>query len=104
VGKGDFLVREARIIIGICLGVAIVHIALTSQREGSLSSSPWVLLLFAAMFGWFAWDGVVSGRAVLGPALLAERKTHPIGFWLVIGLWSLFAIALSLLPFWIARR
>ena len=95
--------NKARIIIGICLGAALVHIGLASQREGALSSQPWEAMLFGAMFGWFAWDGIASGRAVLGPGLFAERESHPIGFWLVIGFWSLFAMALILLPFLLPR-
>jgi hypothetical protein len=87
--------NKIRIIIGVCLGVALVHIGLTSQR-----GSPWVIGMVGAMFGWFAWDGVANGRAVLGPALIAERETHPIGFWLVIGLQSLMAILALSVPLW----
>jgi hypothetical protein len=48
----------------------------------------WLLLLLLIAVSMFAlWRGFASGRAVLVPALLAVRKTHPTGFWAIQCFW-----------------
>lgn len=83
--------NKVRIVIGVLIVIALVHMGLESIKNGKLHASPVVFGLFGAWFVWSVWDGMISGVAHVADGMAADRAENPIGFWIVQGMWTLFA-------------
>jgi hypothetical protein len=58
-----------------------------------------MFLAFAAFFAFFVWRNHKNGFAIANWAVRADRRTHPIGFWIIQILWTTLSVMLGVSGF-----